>query len=102
MAEQHAAAAATIGGEMTMVAKRSRFPGTPSIALAKGRGVLAVSEVLVTWVSELAANAAGKQLQADSQQHTIYGARYQPQLMLLQVHTAGPVCGGLLLQFSEL
>jgi hypothetical protein len=25
--------------------------GTPSIALAKGRGVLAVSDVLVTWVS---------------------------------------------------
>jgi hypothetical protein len=25
--------------------------GTPSIALAKGRGVLAVNDVLVTWVS---------------------------------------------------
>lgn len=46
-----AAAAAAANGEMTLMAKRSRFPGTPSIALAKGRGVLAVSEVLVTWVS---------------------------------------------------
>eukprot|EP00879_Flechtneria_rotunda_P021599 GHRR01022766.1.p1 GENE.GHRR01022766.1~~GHRR01022766.1.p1 ORF type:complete len:422 (+),score=112.17 GHRR01022766.1:186-1451(+) len=38
------------GGELTMQAKRSRFPGTPSIALTKGRGVLAVSDVMVTWV----------------------------------------------------
>lgn len=52
-AEQKAAAAAANGGEMSMVAKRSRFPGTPSIALAKGRGVISVSEVLVTWVSEI-------------------------------------------------
>lgn len=48
---REAEAVAAANGELTMVAKRSRFPGTPSIALAPGKGVLAVSEVLVTWVS---------------------------------------------------
>lgn len=50
IAEAAATTAAAVG-ELSMTAKRSRFPGTPSIALAKGRGVIAVSDVLVTWVS---------------------------------------------------
>lgn len=33
-----------------LTAKQGRFPGTPSIALSKGKGVLALSDVLVTWV----------------------------------------------------
>ena len=33
-----------------MSAKRSRFPGMPSVALNKGRGMLALSDILVTWV----------------------------------------------------
>eukprot|EP00775_Hariotina_reticulata_P012225 gene12225-12363_t len=39
----HAAAGA-------LLAKKSRFPGLPSVALAQGRGMLAVADVIVTWV----------------------------------------------------
>jgi hypothetical protein len=41
----HANAAAGI-----LLAKKSRFPGLPTVALAQGRGMLAVSDVTVTWV----------------------------------------------------
>ena len=64
---------------MTMAAKRSRFPGTPSIALAKGRGVIAVSEVLVTWVSD-----------RDTHVASIVAARDQA---LDQVYSVAASCG---------
>ncbi len=41
---RHAAANAELA------AKLSRFPGTPSIALGRGEGVLSVADVMVTWV----------------------------------------------------
>jgi class 3 adenylate cyclase len=37
-------------GELSLAAKRSRFPGTPSVALAKGRGLVTLADVMVTWV----------------------------------------------------
>jgi len=33
-----------------LATKLSRFPGTPSIALGRGEGVLSVADVMVTWV----------------------------------------------------
>ena len=35
---------------LSVRAKLSRFPGMPSVALSKGRGVLALSDIMVTWV----------------------------------------------------
>jgi hypothetical protein len=36
----------------TLAAKRSRFPGTPSISLASGQGMLSLSDIMVTWVRQ--------------------------------------------------
>lgn len=33
-----------------MARKRSKVPGTPGVALQNGRGVLSLSDVMVTWV----------------------------------------------------
>ncbi|KAF8064653.1 CYR1 [Scenedesmus sp. PABB004] len=45
-----AGAAGAAAGELSLAAKRSRFPGTPSIALARGRSVVTASDAMVTWV----------------------------------------------------
>jgi hypothetical protein len=36
--------------EAEMARKRSKVPGTPGVALQNGRGVLSLSDVMVTWV----------------------------------------------------
>lgn len=43
-------AAGVTAEELELRQKRSRFPGTPSMALRDGRGVLTLTDVLVTWV----------------------------------------------------